>query len=679
MTKRPFFILLIVLILVSIVYINHFNNPFHFDDNHTIVNNVHIKDLSNIPSFFTDVSTFSYMPTNQGYRPIVTLSLAIDYALAGGLNPFFFHLSMFLWFLIQLILMYYLYQSLFKKSLDFKYLNHTVLFAIAWYGLHTTNAETINYIISRSDSISTMFVVAALLIYIRHEKLRKYGLYLIPAILGILTKQTAVVFFPILLIYILLFELDASFYDLFKKNSIVLIKKLLIKTLPALLVCLAFGTLVFTMQRSESMVEVSNLDYLITQPWVMLRYFILFFLPVNLSADTDWQVITNVFDERVIIGFIFILLMIIAAFKTSKKRETRPISFGILWFFLALLPTSSFIALTQVTNDHRMFFPFVGLMISAIWTIVIVLRKHKEKTLSKTYFKIPLIVIAVIILGGNAYGTIQRNKVWSSSESLWYDVTVKSPNNARGLLNYGVTQMEKGNYQIALEYYNRALVIWPDYAYLQINLGIIKNAMGMPDEAEKHFTKGVYLAATHADPPYYYARFLKSQGRLNEAISFAKQSITISPDYMPAKYLLLDLYYINKDKSNLLKIANNILQDFPNDLEAKSAIKNSETIGQSMLEIAINNVSKNPSAENYIQLSLEYYYLEMYEECISSCYKSLDINPNMAVAYNNICSAYNRLGEYENAIEACNKALEIQVNYERAKNNLEFAKSMVSD
>ena len=52
-----------------------------------------------------------------------------------------------------------------------------------------------------------------------------------------------------------------------------------------------------------------------------------------------------------------------------------------------------------------------------------------------------------------AYGTRQRNIVWRTEESLWLDATIKSPDNGRGLMNYGVIQMNKGNYPVADDYF----------------------------------------------------------------------------------------------------------------------------------------------------------------------------------------------------------------------------------
>ena len=68
----------ILLIGTLIAYSNHFRNGFHFDDSHVIVDNVHIRNVRNIPLFFKDGTTFSSLPSNQSYRPVVSATLAID-------------------------------------------------------------------------------------------------------------------------------------------------------------------------------------------------------------------------------------------------------------------------------------------------------------------------------------------------------------------------------------------------------------------------------------------------------------------------------------------------------------------------------------------------------------------------------------------------------------------------
>ena len=67
-------------------YSNHFNNSFHFDDAHTIIDNPYIRDLRFVPRFFVDARTLSVLPEQQGYRPLLPASFALDYWLAGGLQ-----------------------------------------------------------------------------------------------------------------------------------------------------------------------------------------------------------------------------------------------------------------------------------------------------------------------------------------------------------------------------------------------------------------------------------------------------------------------------------------------------------------------------------------------------------------------------------------------------------------
>src|SRR5579871_5701547 len=137
------------MVTVSVTYANSFHNGFHFDDFHTVVDNPAIRELRNIPHFFTDATTFSVLPANRTYRPFVSTSLAIDYALGHGYSPFWFHLSTFALFLLQLAAMQLLFISILNAVNPDR--NNTLIYAIAvaCYELHPASAETVNYIIQR--------------------------------------------------------------------------------------------------------------------------------------------------------------------------------------------------------------------------------------------------------------------------------------------------------------------------------------------------------------------------------------------------------------------------------------------------------------------------------------------------------------------------------------------------
>src|SRR6185369_1895576 len=200
------FCLGIVLVLLA-AYANHFQNRFHFDDAPTVVENRFVRDLHNIPDFFKDARTFSANPAGQVYRPVVTTSLAIDYRLAhNDYKPFFFHLSTFLWFCLQVVLMFFLFRRIMDQADPHPSNFWTALLAAACYGLHPANAETVNYIIQRGDLYATLGVVASLLCFAALPGQRKWGWYLIPAVLAYLSKAPALIYPLLLLAYVFLFE-----------------------------------------------------------------------------------------------------------------------------------------------------------------------------------------------------------------------------------------------------------------------------------------------------------------------------------------------------------------------------------------------------------------------------------------------------------------------------------------
>src|SRR5271156_3513338 len=202
---RPRFFWLAVIIGLAAIfaaYANHFHNSFHFDDAHTVVNNIYIRNLHNIPRFFTDATTFSSLQANQTWRPIVSLSLAIDYKLAHGYNTLWFHISTFFWFLVQLWRIYLFYRYIMDLAKPQHANRYIALFATLWYGLHPAIAETVNYICQRADLYATLGVVAGMVLFIRYPHLRKFGIYLLPVIVGSMAKATAVVFGGIVLVYV---------------------------------------------------------------------------------------------------------------------------------------------------------------------------------------------------------------------------------------------------------------------------------------------------------------------------------------------------------------------------------------------------------------------------------------------------------------------------------------------
>jgi tetratricopeptide (TPR) repeat protein len=607
------------LFVVALTYSNHFSNEFHFDDAHTIQNNVFLRDVRNIPQFFVSPETFSSLPANQSYRPLLTTSLAIDYRLAGGLEPVMFHITSFTLFLVQCVAMLPLYRRLMDAGRPQPANRWIALFAATWYGLHAAIAETVNYIIARSDIMSTLFTVLAVVMYASRGRARRWHLYLIPAAGAVLSKEQGVMVAPILFVYTALFERHLSLRALLTPREFLAALR---PTLPAFVLCT--GILLLGMSLAANFNPGgSRWPYLITQPYVLLQYALLFIAPIHLTADTDLQPLTTVFDGRVLLGILFIVTAAWAAFVASRRKTTRPIAFGILWFFLALVPSSSVIPLSEVMNDHRMYFPFVGAILAAAWAIALAVPRLQ----GTPRLTMVLTTTAVAVLAAHAAGTWQRNIVWRTEESLWRDVIEKSPRNGRGLMTYGVIQMGNGNLAAAETYFNRALEYTPQYAYLHVNIGILKGAQGKAADAEQHFRNAQRYDANNPVSYYYYAQWLASMGRTEEAAGLARRAIELSPAHVEAQQLLASLS------------------------------------------------SQPATPEQWLERSLRQYQAGSYADSITSSREALKLRLDYAEAYNNICAAENAMGRFADAIPACERALALKHDFPLARNNLAYARS----
>lgn len=639
-----------LVVMLTAVYWNHFDNSFHFDDHHTIVTNGYIRDIGNIPLFFKDAKTTSSLPVNQAYRPLVTTLNAIDHWLVGKLDVKVFHWHIYLEFLLLLLLLYFLFRHVFELA-NGQQNRLLALLAAAFFGFHAATAETINYIIARSDGFSTLMVVFSILIHVKASGWKRQ-LALLPYMIGCLAKPTTLMVAPILFIYELVL-IRPSFFVIDEKA------KVIPKLLGALKGTLGFfvvgvGMYLFTRSlfaETWRPSDVAQGDYLNTQPYVFWIYIRTFFLPDRLTADTDLTIIKQALSPKVLWGLLVIFISAFLAFRSAKFRRSLPIAFGIAWFYIALIPSSSVVPLAEVMNHHRTFFPYIGLVMACFWAgqlLFDLVFKERPGQVGKAVVTFLLIGL----FGAHAYGTYQRNEVWHSDESLWLDVTKKSPKNGRGLMNYGLAEMRNGNLEVAIRYFEKSMRSnYRAHPYLYVNMAIAKDALAdelqdpaLRIEAEKNLKRAIQLGPGYPDCHYHYARWLLKNDRSEEAFPYLTTALELSPEHELAKPMMAAL--LARSKADL-KI-----------LEEQA--------------FALN------TPEGYLSLSLKYYYRGSYEDCIKACLLALKLKPDYAPAYNNICTAYNKMGRFEEGIRACEKALEIQPDFPLAKGNLDWAKKNLS-
>lgn len=632
---------------VWIAYANSFENGFHFDDYHTIVNNPAIRSLDNIPRFFTDAKTFSILPANQTYRPVVSTTLAIDYWMGQGLKPFYFHIGTFLVYLLQLIGMLVLFRVTLNRTQGEGDHFYLAAFAAAWYGLHPAMAETVNYIIQRGDVYEAVGVVYAMLLFVAIPKWRRFGFYLLPFVLALLSKPPAIVFPALLFAWLAMFEAPAERRYRYAAW----------RTLPAFVV--GGGLMVFEAAmtpKSFTPSTLSNFSWYITQPYVLMRDFFTFFLPLHLNVDTGLRAFPHL-NAHAIAGFAFLIALIATVALLTRSRRTRPIAFGLFWFLIGSLPTALY-KLSEVTNDHRLFLPFIGMALACTWTgylgIGWIARRANRSWIWKA-----ATVCAFLMLCACGWATHIRNRVWHSNLSLWYDDVLKSPHNGRGLMNYGLAQMDVGHYEIALHYFERALQYTPNYPTLEINLGIVNGLLadqGQPARAalaREYFLRAIALAPISDQPHAYYGRWLLFNGHTREAIRQLRLAVRLNPQAMMQRDLLIDAEERAGAYGAARTLARGALRKEPTDEVANAALRPAVQ-----------------TAAYWINESLTEYRQSQYLLAIASARHALTIHPCSAAAYNNIGASYGAMRKWKLAIMNERLALHCDPQLTIARNNL---------
>lgn len=620
-TTGFYWLLLLIALLAS--YSNHFNNAFHFDDFHTIVNNPAITKLGNIPKFYSDGSLFSTLPQNQGYRPLLSTTLALDYKLAGGLKPWAFHLDSFSLFLLHILAVFHLYKKVLPSA-------RFALAGAAVFALHPVMAETVNYIIQRGDMLASFGCTLGLVLYARNNPF-----YPICFILAGLGKPNGVVF-PLLLTWWMLWSEKKWRWNHWIGCGL-------------LGVLLAFLHHHFT-PPSYTPGGSSLAAYLWTQPYIICTYTLKLFWPSGLVADTDLSPFASPWQPQAIAGYLGLALLLALIAWAARAPQRQGVALGLAWFLSALLPTS-LIPLAEVTNDHRMFFPFVGLILAFFSALTLVPQKFLSS--AKLLLWPALLALALT--------THERNKVWHTEESLWQDVAVKAPLNGRGQMNYGLALMAKGDYQNALISFNKAQKLSPNYSLVYINLGVLYSALGRDKAAQSNFSRARALAPQDPNSYFYEARWKQNTDPVG-ALSLLEQALEHQETYPLAKDLMIKLALKQRDWKRLKRWAPELLasgeleqkikQDEHSELEQAQALPESET--------------------RYIELSFVYNKMGNYAQALEACQKGLATYSQSAKLWNNQAVSYMELKDWKSALNSAQRAVKLAPDWQLAKNNLNW-------
>ncbi|MFA6110742.1 MAG: glycosyltransferase family 39 protein, partial [Candidatus Latescibacterota bacterium] len=180
-----------------LVYLQTLGYPFQYDDFHSIVDNYHLRDPRNLLAFFVDPTLFSARPEHAMYRPLLLVTLALNWAVSGSAT-WSYHLvnlalhagcGLLLWRIGHLLL----------GDRDAAGVGALV------FALHPINSEAVCYLSSRSETLAAFFVLLGFSLFLRRRQ-QGGGMVLLVAAFsaGLLAKSTAAVLPALILAHDLL-------------------------------------------------------------------------------------------------------------------------------------------------------------------------------------------------------------------------------------------------------------------------------------------------------------------------------------------------------------------------------------------------------------------------------------------------------------------------------------------
>jgi protein O-mannosyl-transferase len=166
-------------------------------------------------------------------------------------------------------------------------------------------------------------------------------------------------------------------------------------------------------------------------------------------------------------------------------------------------------------------------------------------------------------------------------------------------------------------------------------------------------------AASH--PKFYFARWLRENGRLPEAAANLRFAVRQNPTHIDSQYMLMQTDADMLDSDDLRTTANQTLARFPGDSVAAGWLTRAASL--------------HPTPEAYLNQSLAAYQAGRYADCIAAAQKALQLRPGYSEAWNNIAAAWNAQGKWDEGIRAGEEAVRLNPNSQLAKNNLAWARS----
>lgn len=527
-SRRQTWLVLIPVVVGVVAYAGSMSGPFIFDDTASISGNPYIHHLWPL----SDILSAPARSTVAG-RPVVSLSLAINYALGGldvrGYHAFNLAIHLLSAALLFGILRRTLCLSVFAARFDRSASWIATAVALLWV-VHPLQTECVTYVIQRTELLMGFFYLLTLYCSIRGCQSRRgwlwFGAAVVACGLGMGSKEVMVSAPLVVLLYDRTFISGSFAASLRRRSGLYVALAATWGVLVALMVSSPRGGTVGLDLGTDAMA------YLRTQAQVIVWYLRLCFWPSPLVLSYGWPIAQSWSESTP--QALLVLGLLLASLWACWRRHWS--GFLGVWFFCILAPTSSFIPIvTEVAAERRMYLPLASVVVLIVmvgWSALKLLPSRASAGgWVPRLLDMGLVVSAAGLLG---FATAQRNQDYRSSLTIWQDTVAKRPAYGRARSNLARALIQVGRYEEAVSHCREALRLEPANAVAHTALGFALDQLGRSDEAIDHFR-----TALRIDPNLYQAHnnlanTLLARRRYEEAFEHYRRALDIWPEYVPA-------------------------------------------------------------------------------------------------------------------------------------------------
>ena len=593
------------------------------------------------------------------WQPLVWLSFMIDYEL-HGLKAGWFHMTNVLLHIASTLLLLFVLRRMgggLWRS----------LFVAALFALHPLHVESVAWVTERKDVLSALFWMLTMWGYLRYVERPGTARYLTTIfffVLGLMAKPMLMTLPAVLLLldWWPLGRVDIAALrpaaggkkekPEVKKTSCkaqsekacalagtlsparILLEKFPFIVLSLLSCSIAF----FAVHQTDAIVSMQNIPLgsrianalvsYVLYLWKMLWPACLYnpYLYSYSGTMQPWWKTT--------VACIVLAGLTFAAVKTARKRSY--FLFGWLWYLGTLIPVIGFVQVgAQTMADRFTYIPLIGIFIIIAWGAA-------ELSSGWCYRRAVMGSAAGVILSGLLVCAYVQTGYWKDSISLWTHTLACASGNYLAHYNLGHALAGQGKLTDAIEHYESALQLNPDYAEPHNNLGLALAGQGKLAEAIEHYERALQLSPNYAEPHNNLGLALARQGKLAEAIEHYERALHLNPNYA--------------ETHNNLGVA---------------------LVDQGKLPDAIEHHERalqlNPDdATTHDSLGVALARQGMLPEAIEHFERALQLSPDYAKAHYNLGIALARQGKLPEA----NPHLQQALNLATAQNNITLAESI---